>query len=134
MIITALLRTYGGLFTDYVYISENLIAQMCDISVQQVYMTLKNLSSRHIVDFIPQRKTPYITYTRQREDGNRIIIPKSVWEDRKEQYTKRIKSVITYANNDIVCRSDNFYATSVKKPEKTVDIVMFARKTVNPAI
>ena len=105
MIITALLRTYGGLFTDYVYISENLIAQMCDISVQQVYMTLKNLSSRHIVDFIPQRKTPYITYTRQREDGNRIIIPKSVWEDRKEQYTKRIKSVITYANNDIVCRS-----------------------------
>ena len=105
MIITALLRTYGGLFTDYVYISENLIAQMCNISVQQVYMTLKNLSSRHIVDFIPQRKTPYITYTRQREDGNRIIIPKSVWEDRKEQYTKRIKSVITYANNDIVCRS-----------------------------
>lgn len=105
MIITALLRTYGGLFTDYVYISEKLIAQMCDISVQQVYMTLKNLSSRHIVDFIPQRKTPYITYTRQREDGNRIIIPKSVWEDRKEQYTKRIKSVITYANNDIVCRS-----------------------------
>lgn len=105
MIITALLRTYGGLFTDYVYISENLIAQMCNISVQQVYMTLKNLSSRHIVDFIPQRKTPYITYTRQREDGNRIIIPKSVWEDRKEQYTKRIKSVISYANNDIVCRS-----------------------------
>lgn len=105
MIITALLRTYGGLFTDYVYISENLIAQMCDISVQQVYMTLKNLSSRHILDFIPQRKTPYITYTRQREDGNRIIIPKSVWEDRKEQYTKRIESVITYANNDIVCRS-----------------------------
>ena len=29
---------------------------------------------------------------------------------------------------------DNFYATSVKKPEKTVDIAMFARKTENPAI
>lgn len=133
-IITALLRTYGGLFTDYVYISENLIAQMCDISVQQVYMALKNLSSRHIVDFIPQRKTPYITYTRQREDGNRIIIPKSAWEDRKEQYTKRIESVITYANNDIVCRSRQllrYFGEETRKDCGHCDVCQENRKSRN---
>ena len=133
-IITALLRTYGGLFTDYVYISENLIAQMCDISVQQVYMTLKNLSSRHIVDFIPQRKTPYITYIRQREDGNRIIIPKSAWEDRKEQYTKRIESVITYANNDIVCRSRQllrYFGEETRKDCGHCDVCQENRKSRN---
>ena len=133
-IITALLRTYGGLFTDYVYISENLIAQMCNISVQQVYMALKNLSSRHIVDFIPQRKTPYITYTRQREDGNRIIIPKSAWEDRKEQYTKRIESVITYANNDIVCRSRQllrYFGEETRKDCGHCDVCQENRKSSN---
>ena len=105
LLITALLRTYGGLFTDYVYINESLLAQNCELTVQQVYMILKNLSARHILEFIPQRKTPYITYTRQREDGDRIIIPESAWEERKVQYAKRIDSIIAYAQNEEVCRS-----------------------------
>ena len=105
LVITTLLRTYGGLFTDYVYINENLLAKNSELTIQQIYMVLKNLSARHILEFIPQRKTPYITYTRQREDGDRIIIPKSAWEDRKEQYVKRIDSMISYAKNELVCRS-----------------------------
>lgn len=104
-VITALLRNYGGLFTDYAYIDLSLIANICEQSVQQIYMTLKTLSARHILDFIPQSKTPYITYTQRREDGDRIIIPASVWEDRKEQYVKRINAIINYAKNDEVCRS-----------------------------
>lgn len=104
-VITALLRNYGGLFTDYGYIDESLIASICNISRQQVYMILKNLGARHILEFIPQSKTPYITYTQRREDGDRIIIPPSVWEERKEQYVKRINSVISYAKTDYICRS-----------------------------
>lgn len=105
LLITTLLRTYGGLFTDYVYINEHLLAQNSELTIQQVYMILKNLSARHILEFIPQRKTPYITYTRQREDGDRIIIPTTVWEDRKIQYAKRIDSMIAYAKNEEFCRS-----------------------------
>lgn len=104
-VVTALLRNYGGLFTDYVYIDESLIASICNISRQKVYTILKNLGARHILEFIPQSKTPYITYTQRREDGDRIIIPPSVWEERKEQYVKRINSVISYAKNDFICRS-----------------------------
>lgn len=104
-IVTALLRNYGGLFTDYAYIDESLIASICNVSRQQVYMILKNLAARHILEFIPQSKTPYITYTQRREDGNRIIIPPSVWEERKEQYVKRINSIISYAKTDFICRS-----------------------------
>jgi len=105
LLITTLLRTYGGLFTDYVYINEHLLAQNTELSVQQVYMVLKNLSARHILEFIPQRKTPYITYTRQREDGDRIIIPQSAWEDRKAQFVKHIDSMLAYAQNEDTCRS-----------------------------
>mgnify|MGYP000126202399 FL=1 len=104
-VITGLLRNYGGLFTDYVYIDESLIERVSELNRQQVYMILKNLSARHIIDFIPRRKTPYISYTRPREDGFRVIIPEEVWEVRKKQFTAHIKSIISYAKNDSICRS-----------------------------
>lgn len=104
-VITALLRTYGGLFTDYVYIDEQLVAQQAQLTQEQVYLILKNLSQRRIVHFIPQRKMPMITYSRDREDTERLRIPTSVYEERKKQYIKRIHSVINYAKNDNVCRS-----------------------------
>jgi len=104
-VITALLRNYGGLFSDYGFINESFIAQQTGLQAQQVYMILKNLSDKHILHFIPQRKMPHITYTQRREDSERLIIPSNVYEERKEQFALRIASVIRYANNDRVCRS-----------------------------
>lgn len=104
-VITTLLRTYGGLFTDYVYIDEALIAQQANLTKQQVYLNLKALSQRRILHFIPRRKMPYITYTQDREETDRIIIPPSVYEERKEQFIRRIKSMQHYATNDDICRS-----------------------------
>jgi len=104
-VITALLRLYGGLFTDYVYIDEGFVANEAGLTQPQVYMVLKELSKRHIVDFIPRRRIPYITYTREREDEDRVIIPQSVYEERRTQYIKRIQAMLDYANNDHVCRS-----------------------------
>ena len=104
-IITALLRMYGGLFTDFVYIDESFVAKQADLSIHQTYTTLKSLNAKRIVDFMPQRKTPYITYTRDRQDGFRIVIPEEVWEKRREQYVRRIQAMLSYAKNDSVCRS-----------------------------
>lgn len=104
-IITQLLRDYGGLFTDFIYIDESLIAHKTGLSRQVVYLILKNLSARHILQFIPRRKIPYITYLRDRVDGQDVRISKEIYEDRKEQYIKRINAVINYAENDQVCRS-----------------------------
>jgi ATP-dependent DNA helicase RecQ len=104
-VITALLRNYGGLFSDYGFINEGFIAQQTGLQAQQVYMILKNLSDKHILHFIPQRKMPHITYTQRREDPERLIIPSNVYEERKEQFALRIDSVIRYANNDRACRS-----------------------------
>ena len=104
-IITALLRNYGGLFTDYNYIDESFIAQQCGLQSQQVYMILKSLSQRHILHFIPQKKTPYIRYTQRREDKEHIQLMPVIYEERKAQYADRIHAMIGYATNDNVCRS-----------------------------
>ena len=104
-VITALLRNYGGLFTDYNYIDESFIAQQCGLQAQQVYMILKSLSQRHILHFIPQKKTPYIRYTQRREDKEHIQLMPVIYEERKAQYADRIHAMIGYATNDSVCRS-----------------------------
>ena len=104
-VITALLRLYGGLFTDYVYIDDSFLAMQTGYTQQQIYIVLKTLSREGIVDFIPQRKTPYITYLQRREDADRIIIPKEVYETRRDQYIHRIKAILDYAANNRVCRS-----------------------------
>ena len=104
-VITALLRNYGGLFTDYNYIDESFIAQQCGLQSQQVYLILKNLSQRHIIHFIPQKKTPYIRYTQRREDKEHIQLMPVIYEERKAQFAERIHAMIVYATNDNVCRS-----------------------------
>lgn len=109
-IVTALLRTYGGLFTDFVYIDESLIAHQADTSTEQVYVVLKNFAARHIVKFVPRRKTPYITYTRDRIDGEKVLIPQEVWEQRREQYVRRIEGILHYAQEDYICRSRQLLA------------------------
>ena len=43
VVIDTLLRLYGGLFNDYVYIDEQLIAYKADLTQQQVYLVLKNV-------------------------------------------------------------------------------------------
>ena len=104
-VITALLRSYGGLFTDYNYIDESFLATITGLQPHQVYMTLKGLSERHILHFIPQKKTPYIRYTQRREDMEHIQLRPDVYEDRKQQFQQRIHAMIGYATEDSVCRS-----------------------------
>ena len=104
-IITALLRSYGGLFTDYNYIDEAFLAQVTQLQPQQVYLILKNLSQRHILHFIPQKKTPYIRYTQRREDNEHIQIMPDIYEERKAQFAERIRAMIHYAKRDRICRS-----------------------------
>ena len=104
-IMKALLRLYTGLFTDYAFINLEMIALQTSLDREQVYLNLTALSQRHILHFIPAKNTPYITYTRNRAPSEFIIIPPEVYEQRLEQYTKRIDAVLSYANNNHICRS-----------------------------
>ena len=104
-VITALLRNYGGLFTDYHYIDEAFLAKQCGMQPHEVYMVLKGLSQRHILHFIPQKKTPFICYTQRREDKEHIQLMPAVYEERKQQFEQRIQAMIGYATCENVCRS-----------------------------
>lgn len=104
-LIRILLRTYTGLFTDYAYINEDSLSARSGMSRQQIYETLLFLTKQHILHYIPGKKTPYIIYTRERQETNRIYLSKEVYEDRKESYRRRIEAMIEYAESENKCRS-----------------------------
>ena len=104
-VIVALLRNYGGLFADYGYIDEGLVAQQAGLSQPQTYDILKALSVRHLISFIPRKQVPYIRYMQRREDQERIQLPREIYEDRLEQYRLRIEAILRYVQTKDRCRS-----------------------------
>lgn len=104
-LIQTALRSYTGLFTDYAFISEETLAVRTGLTHRQVYEMLKELSRRRIVSYIPRKKTPYIIYTRERVESDRLNIPPAVYEERKARCEQRIKAMLEYVTNDTSCRS-----------------------------
>ena len=104
-VIVALLRNYTGLFQGYQYIDEGVIAEQCGLTQPQVYMTLRALTQKHILDFIPQKHIPFIRYTQRREESERLVISKSIYDDLKIRFAGRIEKMLEYANSGNICRS-----------------------------
>ena len=104
-LINVILRSYTGLFTDYVYINEESLEIRSGLSRQRIYDILVMLTQRRVLHYIPRKKTPYIIYTRERQEKNRIQLTRDVYEDRKESYATRIKAMVEYATAEEKCRS-----------------------------
>lgn len=104
-VIVALLRSYGGLFADYGFIDESMIANQCGMKSHEVYQTLKGLSEKHILHFIPRKQVPYIRYMQRREDSEHVQLSKEVYEERLTQYKERIEAMLRYAKDSSRCRS-----------------------------
>jgi ATP-dependent DNA helicase RecQ len=104
-VIVALLRNYGGLFADYGFIDESMIAYQCGMKSNEIYDILKTLSQKHIIHFIPRKQVPYIRYMQRREDSEHVSLPPAIYEERKSQYQERINAMLRYAKSNDKCRS-----------------------------
>ena len=104
-LIRTILRSYTGLFTDYAFINEETLALRTGLTPQQVYDILVMLTRRRILHYIPHKKTPYIIYTCERQETERIHLSREVYDERKESYTTRIKAMTEYATTENKCRS-----------------------------
>ena len=104
-LINVILRSYTGVFTEYAYINEETLSVRTGLTRQQIYDTLISLTKRRILHYIPGKKTPYIIYTRERQDADRLIFTKEVYEDRKNSFIHRIEAMTEYAESEGKCRS-----------------------------
>lgn len=103
--IKLLLRSYTGLFTNYVAIDEDLLAKRANIAPELVYQFLKLLRAHKVIDYIPRKKTPFIIFIKERLELGRVKMTKENYTNRKIDYTERVDSVINYASTGLKCRS-----------------------------
>lgn len=104
--IKLLLRTYTGLFSIYVNIDEKYLAKKTNTSVDVIYKYLQNLAKHKVINYIPQRKTPYIIFTEERLDEKSLSISKDNYDELKKRYISRINAVINYATSTAKCRNE----------------------------
>ena len=104
-LIVALLRNYGGLFADFGYIDEALIAQHSGLRPVTLHEVLKSLAHKHIIQYIPRQQVPTIHYLQRREDSEHIKLSPDVYELRHEQYRQRIIAMLNYMQDNLHCRS-----------------------------
>jgi ATP-dependent DNA helicase RecQ len=103
--IKLVLRTYTGLFSQYVSIDEKYLAKKTNSTVDVVYKYLQNLAKNKVINYVPQRKTPYIIFTEERLDEKNLRIEKDNYEVIKKRYITRIDAVLNYATSTAKCRS-----------------------------
>lgn len=98
------LRTYTGLFADYVNISELAIARSTMLSTEAVYQALLYLGRIHAIHYIPMRTTPYIYYTTSRELPKHVIMPVEVYEQQRKRMHLRLEAMKSFVFDSTECR------------------------------
>lgn len=113
-----LLRSYTGLFADFVYINESVIARRADVDEQKVYETMLQLSRMHILQYVPCKSTPYLYYTTSRELPKYIDMPRSVYEEQYKRLKERIEAMKRFSFGDDDCRVNVMLRYFGEKPEE----------------
>ena len=121
-LIKTILRSYSGLFSTYVYISEQTLAGRTGLTNEQVYQYLVNLDKAGLVKYIPQKKTPTITLLKDRVPGSVIVISKSIYEDQQERMKNRVDAMLYYIMSDTICRSQILLAYFGEKKSKACGV------------
>lgn len=104
-LITALLRNYSGIFTDFVFIDERYLAGIIGVTRHRMYEILVSLSQRRIIHFVPSKRCPIVTFTRHRVFGHELRFAPQIYDERRDAFDKRISSMLAYAVGADECRS-----------------------------
>ena len=104
IVLECAMRSYSGMFSEYAYINEDQLSRRSALSQKEVCEALISLSRQRVIHYIPRRQNPYIYFSAPREGTKYVHIRKDVYEERKERFSKRIESMITYATHDKKCR------------------------------
>lgn len=124
------LRNYTGIFADYEYIDESLIASSLDLTPRTVYEALVRLRKMHVIDFVPRSRCRYICMLMSRIPDGDIRLPKTVYEFRREQMRLRLEAMKRFVFYDGECRVAGMlsYFGEEARPCGTCDVCRAERK------
>ncbi len=100
-----LLRSYAGLFTEFVKIREKDIANRANITVEQTDKILDELHRLNVLQYERQNKRPLITWVEERLSSDSLRISKENHYERKQFARKRLDAMVHYVQSTHTCRS-----------------------------
>ena len=104
-LIKTLLRVYEGIFEYPASISENILSQLLKKEKELVKKELVQLHQHRIIEYRPQKDTPQLLFLRNRVRSEELLIDIKSFNDRKEKFIVRSKSIIRYIHERVECRS-----------------------------
>lgn len=104
-LIKVLLRSYGGIYEQYVHIKEKEVAYRAKLSEHELKKQLENLNTQGVLSFIAQTTLPKLIFLRHRINLKFEDIKLIHYPILKEKALVRIKHVVSYITNTTTCRS-----------------------------
>jgi ATP-dependent DNA helicase RecQ len=103
--IKLLLRSYTGMFTEFVPVNEEMLSRKSGATRDTVYQYLVKLSSHNIIKYIPGKRTALVIFTEERLERKALVISPDNYKNVKEKYEIRLNKMIDYADSANRCRS-----------------------------
>jgi len=103
--IKLLLRSYTGMFSEFVPINEETLSRKSAATRDTIYKYLVKLSSLNIIRFIPGKKSALVIFTEERLERKALLISPDNYLHVKEKYEIRLNRMIEYADSESHCRS-----------------------------
>ena len=103
--IKLLLRSYSGMFSEFVPVNEEALSRKSAATRDTIYQYLVKLSSFNIIRYIPGKKTALVIFTEERLVRKALMISLDNYLHVKEKYEIRMNKMIEYADSDNHCRS-----------------------------
>jgi len=100
-----LLRSYGGVFSDFVKINEKELAKRAGTSDDRIKAMLDNLQKLGLLTYVPQTSKPQLLFIHNRIDGKSLNLSNDNYGGRKQAALKRMQSVLDYIQSTNHCRS-----------------------------
>ena len=96
VLLSTLLRSYGGIFDFPAFISEKLLSTLLRKSAEEIQGELQRIASMGIINYLPQQDEPQLTFRKERvaiENFNFNMVP---YRKRKEAFEARAAQMIAY--------------------------------------
>ncbi|HLP92555.1 MAG TPA: ATP-dependent DNA helicase RecQ [Saprospiraceae bacterium] len=108
-VIKTLLRAYPGMQSDFVDISESLIAKYANLPKEAVIKILQAAHRDEILVYEPKSEKPQLTFLRERVAAENLTIDLEAFQLRKKRAEERLEQAIRFAESRL-CRSQQLLA------------------------
>ncbi|NQT77855.1 MAG: RecQ family ATP-dependent DNA helicase [Bacteroidetes bacterium] len=103
--IKLLLRSYGGIFSDFIKINEKELAKRANTNEDKIIKALGKLESLGLLTYIQMTTSPQLVMAQGRIDSKSMKLSKENYSDRKKAALKRMQAVLDYIQSANHCRS-----------------------------